>query len=80
MKLNQIMKLLLNNLLHKYMWVYEIVDGDKGFVIANSREEAINKLRVRYQDIDELLNRDDMYVYDAEHSVIIGDIFVTVPY
>lgn len=76
---------LLNKLLHKYMWCFERVDGDKGFVIALNREDAINKLEKRYPDTRERIletdsNGGEMYLYDADYTEIDGDIFVNVPW
>ena len=81
---------LLNNLLHKYMWCFERDNGDKGFVIALNREDAINKLEKKYFDArerilktdldDNWLDYDWMYLYDANHTEIDGDIFVNVPW
>lgn len=78
---------ILNKLLHKYMWVYERVDGDKGFVIAKNRDEAIDKLDKHYPYARETIEETDrdeggcyypMYLYDSSAATIDGDIFVTV--
>ncbi len=78
---------LLNKLLHKYMWCFEREDGDRGFVIALNGEDAINKLEKKYPDARERISRTDscdesnwMYLYDADHAEIDGDIFVNVPW
>lgn len=73
---------LLNKLLRRYMWVYEIIDGDKGFVLAKNRDEAIGKLSRYYEDGDiaEMISNEEMYVYDADHSYIDGDVFNIVPW
>lgn len=77
---------LLNKLLHKYMWCFERVDGDKGFVIALNREDAINKLEKEYPGARTLILETDndvlgeMYLYDADHTEICGDIFINVPW
>ena len=80
---------LLNKLLHKYMWVFERDNGDKGFVIARNRKEAITKLTEKYPDTRERVAKTDadtlgwmgygwMYLYHAENARIDGDIFVVV--
>lgn len=73
---------LLNRLLCRYMWVYEIIDGDKGFVLAKNEEDAIRKLSSYYEDKDitEMISNEDMYVYDTDHSYIDGDVFNIVPW
>lgn len=80
---------LLNKLLHKYMWVYERDNGDRGFVIAKNRNEAIKKLADYYTDAKERIAKTDetkwvdndwMYLFDADHSEIKGDIFIIMPY
>ena len=73
---------LLNWLLRRYMWVYEIIDGDKGFVLAKNKEDAIQKLSSYYkdEDITEMISNENMYVYDADHSYIEGDVFNIVPW
>lgn len=81
---------LLNKLLHKYMWCFERDNGNKGFVIALNREDAINKLEKKYSDARERILKTDldanwldfdwMYLYDANHTEIDGDIFVNVPW
>ena len=76
----------LNKLIREYIWLYEWYDGDKGFVIAKDREEAIEKLSVKYSHVKEMLQKMDegmdnewAYVYSADYIDIDGDIFVTVP-
>ena len=80
---------LLNKLLRKYMWVYERDNGDCGFVIAKNRNEAIKKLADCYTDAKERIAKTDetewvdndwMYLFDANHSEIEGDIFIIMPY
>jgi len=80
---------LLNKLLHKFMWVYERDNGDKGFVIAKTRQEAINKLAGLYPDARERIAKTDegswmdygwMYLFHAENAEVKGDVFITVPY
>ena len=82
---------LLNKLLHKYMWVFERDNGDKGFVIARNKKDAINKLAARYPDARKRIEETDedescwmdsewMYLYDADHAEIYGDIFVILPW
>ncbi len=73
---------LLNWLLHRYMWVYEIIEGDKGFVLARNEDDAIKKLSRYYEDEDvaKMISNEEMYVYDADHSYIDGDVFNIVPW
>lgn len=82
---------LLNKLLHKYMWVFERDNGNKGFLIARDRDDAINKLSKKYSDAKDCIRKTDaddhfsmdsgwMYLYDANHAEIDGDIFVTLPW
>lgn len=78
---------LLNKLLHKYMWCFERENGDKGFVIALNREDAIDKLEKKYPDTRERISRTDlgddsnwMYLFDADYTEIDGDIFINVPW
>lgn len=73
---------LLNMLLRRYMWVYEIIDGDKGFVLARNEDDAIKKLSRYYEDEDvaKMISNENMYVYDADHSYIDGDVFNIVPW
>ena len=71
----------LNRMLRRYMWVYEIVDGDKGFVLAIDKSDAIKKLSHYYdEDVVNMIDNEEMYVYDAEHSYIDGDVFNIVPW
>lgn len=73
---------LLNNLLHKYMWVYERIEGDKGFVLAKSKQDAIRKLSCYYTDTEEALANETMYVYGTDRTEIHEDLdlYVTVPW
>lgn len=79
---------ILNHLLHRYMWVYEREDGDRGFVLARDYEDAVNKLASYYTDAANRIRKTNedseadnwMYLYDADHTEIHGDIFVTQPY
>ena len=80
---------ILNKLLHKYMWVYERDNGDKGFVIAKNRKEAINKLTEHYPDARARIEKTDknkymdygwMYLFHADCSEIHGDVFVILPW
>ena len=83
---------LLNKLLRKYLWCYEIEDFDKGFVLAKSRDDAIDKLAAHYPEAREWIwktyhdspgnynSYNSMYLYDANHTEIDGDIFINVPW
>lgn len=71
----------LNKLLRKYCWVYERIDnGDKGFVLAKSYESAIKKLKTIYNNIDEAMENEQMFVFDLSKIEIKNDVFITVPY
>lgn len=71
----------LNKLLRKYCWVYERIDnGDKGFVLARSYDSAIKKLKTVYNNIDEAMENEQMFVFDLSKIEIKNDVFITVPY
>ncbi len=71
----------LNKLLRKYCWVYERIDnGDKGFVLAKSYDSAIKKLKTIYNNIDEAMENEQMFVFDLSKIEIKNDVFITVPY
>lgn len=70
----------LNKLLRKYVWVYERIDGDKGFVLASSYESAIRKLKGVYDNVDEAMENEQMFVFDIEHAEVKGDVFITMPW
>lgn len=79
---------MINYLLHKYMWVYERENGDRGFVLASSYDEAVEKLSKRYPDAEERIKRTEedcclenwMYLYDITRITIDNDIYVVDPY
>ena len=60
------------------MWIYERENGDRGFVLAKSYEDAANKLQKIYFDTEERLKRteeaefkdvsDWMYLYHCMDS------------
>lgn len=70
----------LNKLLRKYVWVYERIDGDKGFVLAANYESAIMKLKGVYDNVDEAMESEQMFVFDIEHAEVKGDVFITIPW
>lgn len=72
---------LLNKLLRKYCWVYERIDnGDKGFVLAKNYESAIKKLKTIYDNVDEAMENEQMFVFDIGHIEVKGDVFITIPW
>lgn len=84
----------LSKKLLKYGWIYEREDGDRGIVLAKTREEAIDKLINIYPDAIRRINIGDsnldgtgmgwMYLYPIE-DVYNGygqgdnDIFIIEP-
>ena len=72
---------LLNKFLRKYCWVYERIDnGDKGFVLAGSYDSAIKKLKTVYNNVDEAMENEQMFVFDLSKIEIKNDVFITIPY
>lgn len=69
----------LSKKLLKYAWIYEREDGDRGIVLAKTREEAVDKLINIYPDAIRRINIGDsnldgtrmgwMYLYP------IGDVY-----
>lgn len=79
----------LNELLKEYGWVYERDYGDIGIVLAESYEEAIEKLSIKYPDTKERLKQTEenphmdagwMYVSPIENYEIIDDVINIVPW
>ena len=70
----------LKEMLVKKMWVYEFDGGDKGIVLAESREDATRKLKVHYPDIAERVESEEAYIYNCSNVEIVDDIFVIVPW
>ncbi len=74
-------------LFEKYAWIYEREEGDCGIVFAESYEEALDKLREVYTDIDKRIdNKADKWTWGLSvHGVEGTDIrqngvYVTMPY
>lgn len=71
----------LNKLLRKYCWIYERIDGgDKGFVLAKSYESAIKKLKTIYDNVDEAMENEQMFVFDLSNIEIKNNVFITMPH
>ena len=83
----------LNRKLLKYGWVYEREDGDRGIVLAKSREEAIDKLMYMYPDTRDRVAMTDvegqvndwMYLYGIDevyngYGQGVNDIFIVEPW
>lgn len=80
---------LMKYLLKKYMWIYERDNGDRGFVLAKDRDEAIKKLCEYYTDAAKRIAETDkggwmdnnwMYLFDANGIEINKDIYITEAY
>lgn len=74
-------------LFKKYAWIYEREDGDCGIVFAETYEDALDRLREVYTDIDRRLKPDaEKWMYGLSvHGVEETDIrqngvYVTMPY
>lgn len=74
-------------LFEKYAWIYEREEGDCGIVFAETYDEALDRLREVYTDIDKRIdNKTDKWTWGLSvHGVEGTDIrqngvFVTVPY
>ena len=79
----------LNELLTEYGWIYERDYGDRGIVLAESYEEAIEKLSEIYPDTKGRIKKTEensnmisgwMYVSPIENYKSIGDVFVVQPW
>jgi len=74
---------LLKRMLMRYMWIYERENGDRGIVLAKNYKDAIEKLSKVYPDTKERIKEKAnnwMYVFDAGHIDIKGEIFITEPW
>lgn len=58
------------------IWVFERISGEQGIVIAKNRELAIKKLKNVYKDVDEALDRDEMFLYRADSEENYGDVYI----
>lgn len=70
----------LKRLFAKYCWIYERIDGDKGFVLAKNYEDAVKRLKKVYDNVDEALETEQMFIFDTTKIDIKGTVFITMPW